>query len=118
MVNELMADHNIDLFSLTETWLSHDEYISLFMISLLPVIPTLTSLKILAEFAGVAAIYNSALFNKLKAKLNYKSLERLSLNPSHPAWKTAQSIIFIPYFTARLAHSLKLGVNFQSFSQF
>lgn len=29
LVNELISDHNIDLFCLTETWLGHDDCVSL-----------------------------------------------------------------------------------------
>ncbi len=29
LVNELISDHHIDLFCLTETWLSNDDYVSL-----------------------------------------------------------------------------------------
>ena len=29
LVNELMSDYDIDLLCLTETWLSHEDYVSL-----------------------------------------------------------------------------------------
>ncbi len=29
LVKELISDHHIDLFCLTETWLSNDDYVSL-----------------------------------------------------------------------------------------
>ena len=59
LVNDLISDYHIDLFCLTETWLYHEEYVSLNEFTLSP-----------------------------RPKLKYNSFESSVLSLSHPTWKT------------------------------
>ncbi len=86
LVNELISDHHIDLFCLTETWLSNDDYVSLNEST--P--PSHINTHIPGDTGrggGVAAIFDSGLLINPKPKLNYNSIDSLILSLSHPAWK-------------------------------
>ena len=95
LVNEIISDNCIDLLCLTETWLSEQEYVSLNTAT--P--PSHINAHIPRDNGkiggGVAAIFNSSLSISPRAKANYKSFESLTLNLSHPSWKSVQPLIFI-----------------------
>ncbi len=78
LVNELISDHHIDLFCLTETWLSNDDYVgpneSAPPSRINTHIPGGTG-----RGGGVAAIFDSGLLSSPKPKLNYISFESLVL---------------------------------------
>lgn len=107
---------NIDLFCLKETWLSHDDYVSLNEST--P--PSHTSTHIPRDTGrggGAAAIHNSSLTINPKPKLNYKSFESLILSLSYPAGKTVQPILFVivyhppgPYFLCEFSEFLSGSV--------
>ena len=81
-VTDLINDLNIDLLSLTETWLSTDDYVSLNEST--P--PSHLNTHIPRETGrggGVAAIYNSSLIIYPKPRLGYTSFESLVLNLCH-----------------------------------
>ena len=93
LVNELISDHQIDLFCLTETWLRKEEYVSLNEST--P--PTHINAHVPRDSGrggGVAAIFNSSLLINPNFKANYDSFESLSLNITNPAWKKIKAISF------------------------
>ena len=98
LVNELISDQHIDLFCLTETWLCHEEYVSLNESTPPSHINTHIP-RDTGRGGGVAAIFNSSLIvsprPKSKFNSNYKSFECLILNISHPTWKTVQPVLFV-----------------------
>ena len=93
MVNDLISDHHIDLLSLTETWLSIDEYVSINESTppshLNAHIPRDTG-----RGGGVAAILNSGLQVNTRPKAAFSSFESLVLIISNPAWKSSQPVLF------------------------
>uniref|UniRef100_A0A8D0CS33 Reverse transcriptase domain-containing protein n=3 Tax=Sander lucioperca TaxID=283035 RepID=A0A8D0CS33_SANLU len=99
LVNELISDNQIDLFCLTETWLGHEEYVSLNEATPPTHINTQIS-RGSGRGGGVAAIFDSNLLINPKPKLNYNSFENLVLNLQHPTWKTVQPIIFVVVYRA------------------
>ena len=99
LVNELISDNKIDLFCLTETWLGHEDYVSLNEAT--P--PSHINTQIprgSGRGGGVAAIFDASLLITPKPKLHYNSFESLVLNLQHPKWKTLQPIIFVVIYRA------------------
>ena len=99
LVNELISDHQIDLFCLTETWLRNEEYVSLNEST--P--PTHINAHVPRDSGrggGVAAIFNSSLLINPNFKANYDSFESLSLNITNPAWKKSKQIPFVIVYRA------------------
>ena len=98
LVNEIISDNCLDLLCLTETWLGEQEYVSLNTAT--P--PSHTNAHIPRDNGkiggGVAAIFNSSLSISPRAKATYKSFESLTLNLSHPSWKSLQPLIFITVY--------------------
>ena len=97
LVNELISDHHIDLFCLTETWLCQNENVSLNAAT--P--PSHTSTHIprdTGKGGGVAAIYDSALSFHPKPKLNYSSFESLILSLPYPARRGVQPMLFVTVY--------------------
>ncbi len=97
LVNELISDHHIDLFCLTEAWLSNDDYVSLNESTPPSHINTHIH-RDTGRGGGVAAIFDSSPLISPKPKLNYNSFESLILSLSHPAWKTVQPIQFVTVY--------------------
>ena len=93
LVNDLISDYHIDLFCLTETWLSHEEYVSLNESTPPSHINTHIP-RDTGRGGGVAAIFDSSLIINPRPKLNYNSFESLVLSLSNPTWKTLQPILF------------------------
>lgn len=94
LVNDLITEHSVDLFGLTETWLREDEYVSLNEAS--P--PSHINTHIARDGGrggGVAAIYNSNLLINTKPKSNFSSFESLSINILHPSNKSINSVEFV-----------------------
>ena len=74
LVNELISDNKIDLFCLTETWLGHEDYVSLNEAT--P--PSHINTQIprgSGRGGGVAAIFDASLLITPKPKLHYNSFE-------------------------------------------
>ena len=93
-INDVILDHHIDIFCLTETWLCDDEYVSLngstppsHINALIP--------RDTGRGGGVAAIFNSRLLINSKPKINHNSFESLVLHLANPAWKTLQPVLFV-----------------------
>ncbi|XP_051248566.1 uncharacterized protein LOC127358986 [Dicentrarchus labrax] len=99
LVNELISDYDIDLLCLTETWLSHEEYVSLNESTPPSHINTHIP-RGTGRGGGVAAIYDSSVLMDPKPKLNYNSFESLVLSLSHPNWKTLQPVLFVIVYRA------------------
>lgn len=99
LVNELISDNQIDLFSLTETWLREEDYVSLNEASPPSHINTHIS-RGSRRGGGVAAIFDSSLLINPKPKQNYNSFECLILSLSHPNWKITKPIIFVIVYRA------------------
>jgi len=94
LLNDLISDNHIDLSCLTETWLSHEEYVCLNESTPPSHINTHIP-RGTGRGGGVAAIFDSSLFINPKPKLNYNSFKSLVLCLSHPTWKTLQPILFV-----------------------
>ena len=91
-VSDLITDLNLDLLSLTETWLSMDDYVGLNEST--PPSHLNTHLpRETGRGGGVAAIYNSSLSILPKPRLGYKSFEALVLNLSHLNQETTIFVI-------------------------
>jgi len=90
LVNYLISDNHIDLCCLTETWLSHEEYVR--NESTLPSHINTHIARGTGRGGGVPASFDSSLLINSKPKLSYNSFESLVLNISHPTWKTLQPI--------------------------
>ena len=99
LVNELISDHCIDLFCLTETWLCNGEYVSLNE-STPPSHINAHIPRDTGRGGGVAAIFNSGLLITPKPKLHYISFESIILSLSHPAWNKLQPILFVVLYRA------------------
>jgi len=94
LLNDLISDNHIDSCCLTETWLSHEEYV--FLNESTPPSHIKTHIpRGTGRGGGVAAIFDSSLLINPKPKLNYNSFESLVLSLSHPIWKTLQAILFV-----------------------
>ena len=94
LVNDLISDHHIDLFCLTETWLCHEEYVSLNESTPPSHINTHIP-RDTGRGGGVAAIFNSSLIINPRPKFNYNSFESLVLSLSQPTWKTLQPVLCV-----------------------
>ena len=94
LVNDLISDYHIDLFCLTETWLCHEEYVSLNESTPPSHINTHIP-RDTGRGGGVGAIFDSSLLINPRPKLNHNSFESLVLSLSHPTWKTLQPILFV-----------------------
>ena len=86
LVNDLITDNQIDLCCLTETWLRHEEYVTLNEATPPSHINTHVA-GVTGRGGGVAAIYDSSLLINTKSKHNYNSFESLILSLLHPTWK-------------------------------
>ena len=99
LVNELISDNDIDLLCLTETWLSHEDYVSLNESTPPSHINTHIP-RGTGRGGGVAAIYDLSVLMDPKPKLNYNSFESIVLSLSHPNWKTLQPVLFVIVYRA------------------
>ena len=104
LVNELISDHDSDLFCLTETWLHPEEYASLNEATPPSHINTHIP-RVTGRGGGVAAIYRANLPINPKPKLGYNSFESLVLSLSHPNWKTVQPVQFVVVYRAPSPYS-------------
>ena len=97
LVNEIISDNNLDLLCLSETWLGEQEYVGLNTAT--P--PSHSNTHIPRDNGqvggGVATIFNSGLITTPRAKPKYKSFESLTLNLSHPSWKSQPLILVTVY---------------------
>ncbi|XP_051806672.1 uncharacterized protein LOC127534728 [Acanthochromis polyacanthus] len=94
LVNELITDHQIDLFCLTETWLQQEEFVSLNE-STPPSHINCHIPRITGRGGGVAAIYHSSLKLNQRPKPDYSSFENLTLSLSHPNLKAQKPVLFV-----------------------
>lgn len=94
LVNDLISENQIDLFSLTETWLCEEEYVSLNE-STPPSHSNIHIPRNTGRGGGVAAIYHSCLQINHRPKANFTSFESLILNLSHTDSKTCQPVLFV-----------------------
>ena len=99
LVNDLISDYNIDICCLTETWLRHEEYVSINEATPPSHINTHIA-RGTGRGGGVAAIFDSGLLVSAKPRLNYTSFESLVFSLTHPTWKTVQPILFVTVYRA------------------
>ncbi|XP_068160648.1 uncharacterized protein [Antennarius striatus] len=94
LINDIISYYHIDLFCLTETWLSEDEYFSLNEVTppshLNYQIP-----RVSGRGGGVASIFNSSLELSPKPKIIFNSFDSLSLSLSNPIRKLLQPLLFV-----------------------
>ena len=114
LVNDLISDYNIDICCLTETWLRHEEYVSINEATPPSHINTHIP-RGTGRGGGVAAIFDSNVLINTKPKLNYTSFESLVFSLTHPTWKTLQPILFVTVYRAPGPYSEFLS-EFSEFS--
>lgn len=94
LVNDLICDHHIDIFCLTETWLQQEDHVSINESTpsdyLNVHVPRTTG-----RGGGVAAIFRSGLLISPRPKISFSSFESLILSFSHPKWKSQKPLVFV-----------------------
>ncbi|KAK2879923.1 hypothetical protein Q8A73_023735, partial [Channa argus] len=104
LVNDLISDHQFDLFCLTETWLQQEEYVSLNE-STPPSHINYHVPRSTGRGGGVAAIFHCSLSINPRPKHSYNSFESLTLSLSHPNWKTQKSLLFVIVYRPPVPYS-------------
>ena len=113
LVNDLISEYHIDVLCLTETWLRHEEYVSLNEAT--P--PSHINAHIPRDTGrggGVASIFNSSLPINAGPKVHHNSFESLVLSLSHPTCKALQHIMYVTVYRPPGPYSEFLG----EFSEF
>lgn len=115
LIKELIPDKNINLFCLTETWLSQDDYVSLNE-AIPPTHINSNAPYCSSQGGGVASIFDSYLSIFTKPNICYNSFKRLFLacliSPRGPV---SQS--YLLYCIVLWAHTPNFYLNFRSSCQ-
>ena len=112
LVNDLICDHHIDIFCLTETWLQQEDHVSINESTpsdyLHVHVPRTTG-----RGGGVAAIFRSGLLISPRPKISFSSFESLILSFSQSG--NHKNLLCLLVCIVHLALILSFCLNSQSF---